>query len=314
MAQAQSPGGTNGARGRGFEVTVALLTGAATAVAGVWCLAAPHSFARLVGFPVPEAHDHGTGTGTGTGTGAGAGAGAEAAVHFLHDVGAFQLGLAAALLLACVWYDALLTVLAGFAVAGFAHTANHLADLGLGGERGQIPLIAVAALAAAAAFAVRLRGLGWVTGGTATAARAELAPYVRQKTVLLTTYRRDGGSGATPVSIAVDGAHAYVRSFANSVKTRRLARDGRALVAPATALGNRPGRPLPVRLRLLERGGEEDRHAARVLRPKYPLLHGVLVPLMHRTLLRRKVGHTVHFAVTVDAGARGDLEPGPVKS
>lgn len=290
MAQERPPGGADGTRGRGFEVTVALLVGAATAVAGVWCLAAPHSFARFVGFPVPAGHGHGTG-------------GAAAAEHFLHDVGAFQLGLAAALLLACVWYDALLTALAGFAVAGFAHTANHLADLELGGAGWQIPLIAVAALAAAAAFAVRLRGLGWVTGGTATAVRPELAPYVRQKTVLLTTYRRDGGSGATPVSIAVDGAHAYVRSFANSVKTRRLARDPRALVAPATALGNRPGRPLPVRLRLLERGGAEDRHAARTLRTKYPLLHGVLVPLLHRTLLRRKVGYTVHFEVTVDGTA-----------
>jgi PPOX class probable F420-dependent enzyme len=288
--QARTGGGGDGARGRGFEVAVALLLGAATAVAGVWCLAAPHSFADAVGFPVPEAH------------GTGAGTGAQSAEHFLHDLGAFQLGLAAALLLSCVWYDALLTALAAFAFAGALHTVNHVADLGLGGQGGQIPLIAVAALAAAAASVLRLRALGWVTGGTATAARAELAPYVRQKTVLLTTYRRDGRGGATPVSIAVDGDRAYVRSFANSLKTRRLARDPRALVAPATALGNRPGRPLPVRLRRLERHGTEDRHAARVLRTKYPVLHGVLVPLMHRALLRRKAGFTVHFEVTVDDG------------
>lgn len=290
QARAQMQGGQdkaaqNGERGRGFGVAVALLTGTGTGVAGVWCLAAPHSFAQAVGFPVP-AH--------------GGGAGAEAAEHFLHDVGAFQLGLAAALLLGCIWYDALLTALAAFAVAGAVHTGNHVADLGLGGQGWQIPVIAVAALAAAAAFVVRLRGLGWVTGGTATAARPELAPYVRQKTVLLTTYRRDGRSGATPVSIAVDGGHAYVRSFEKSVKTRRLARDPRGLVAPATALGNRPGRPLPVRLRRLEHGGAENRHAARTLRTKYPMLHGVLVPLMHRALLRRRTGRTVHFELTVD--------------
>nr|WP_240969121.1 PPOX class F420-dependent oxidoreductase [Streptomyces sp. HNM0575] len=146
--------------------------------------------------------------------------------------------------------------------------------------------------------------MGWVTGGTVTAAEPQLAPYVRQKTVLLTTYRRDGRTGATPVSIAVEDGHAYVRSFVNSVKTRRLSRDPRALVAPATGLGRRTGRPLPVRLRLLERGSAENRHAARMLRAKYPLLHGVLVPLMHRTLMRRKTGHTVHFELTVDTEER----------
>jgi PPOX class probable F420-dependent enzyme len=287
-------GSTDIRPGRGFAVGVAIVTGAGSAVAGWWALSAPRSFADAVDFPLRASDGSGD--------------------HFLHDIGAFQLGLAAALLLACVWYDVLATALAAFLVAGAVHTVNHAVDLDHGGNGAQIALLAVVSAVVALALGVRLRQLGWVVGGVSSAARPELAPYVRQKTVLLTTYRRDGGSGATPVSIAVDGAHAYVRSFANSVKTRRLARDGRALVAPATALGNRPGRPLPVRLRLLERGGEEDRHSARVLRTKYPLLHGVLVPLMHRTLLRRKVGHTVHFAVTVDADARGDLEPGPVKS
>ncbi len=41
-----------------------------------------------------------------------------------------------------------------------------------------------------------------------------LAPYVRQKTVLLTTYKRDGTQVGTPVHIAVDGDHAYVRTYA----------------------------------------------------------------------------------------------------
>ncbi|WP_314172812.1 PPOX class F420-dependent oxidoreductase [Streptomyces winkii] len=281
-------GAAGGARGRWFVVAVALLAGAGMAAGGVWALAAPHSFAEAVGFPVPSAHAGGAGAGSGE--------------HFVQDVGAFQLGVAAALLLACVWYDALLTALAGFVVLSAAHAGNHVADIGHGGHGWEIPVIAGAGLAAAAAFAVRLRQLGWVTGGVETAARAELAPYVRQKTVLLTTYRRDGGSGGTPVSIAVEGDHAYVRSFANSVKTRRLGRDPRALVAPCTTLGRRPGRRLPVRLRRLERGGAEDRHAARVLRAKYPFLHGALVPFMHRVLLRRKAGRTVHFEVAVDTG------------
>ncbi|HEV7624988.1 MAG TPA: PPOX class F420-dependent oxidoreductase [Streptomyces sp.] len=276
--------GTGGTKGRGFTVTAALVTGAGTAVAGLWPLAAPRSFADAVGFPVSAADG--------------------SAEHFLHDVGAFQLGIAAALLLACVWYDALATALAGFFVAGAVHAVNHAVDLDHGGQAWSMVLLAVVAVAVGLALGVRLRQLGWVVGGVSSAARPELAPYVRQKTVLLTTYRRDGGSGSTPVSVAVDGEHAYIRSFATSVKTRRLNRDPRALLAPCTTLGKHPGAQLHAQLRRLERGSAEDRRAAKLLSTKYPCLHGVLVPFMHRTLMRRKVGHTVHFEVTVEGSPR----------
>ena len=42
--------------------------------------------------------------------------------------------------------------------------------------------------------------------------------------------------------------------------------------------------------------GTESRHAARMLRAKYPFMHGVLVPLSHR-IGRAKTGRTVHFEV-----------------
>jgi PPOX class probable F420-dependent enzyme len=260
-------------------VGVAIVTGAGSAVAGWWALSAPRSFADAVDFPLAASDGSGD--------------------HFLHDIGAFQFGLAAALLLACVWYDALATALAAFLVAGAVHTVNHAVDLDHGGNGGQIALLAVVSVVVALALGVRLRQLGWVVGGVSSAARPELAPYVRQKTVLLTTYKRDGGSGSTPVSVAVDGERAYIRSFATSLKTRRLSRDPRAGLAPSTATGKPRGEQLPVRLRLLDRGSAEDRYAARMLRTKYPLLHGVFVPFMHRTLLRGKVGHTVHFELTV---------------
>ncbi|EUA52090.1 putative f420-dependent enzyme [Mycobacterium xenopi 3993] len=51
-------------------------------------------------------------------------------------------------------------------------------------------------------------------------------------------------------------------------------------------------------MRLLE--GAEYQAAARLLRRKYPLLHGVLVPLAHR-LMRRKYGRTVHAELTPSA-------------
>lgn len=47
----------------------------------------------------------------------------------------------------------------------------------------------------------------------------------------------------------------------------------------------------PGRVRLLD--GAEYQAAARLLRRKYPLLYGVLVPLAQR-LMRRKFGRTVH--------------------
>lgn len=260
----------NSVRGRGFTVGVALIVGAATMVAGVWSLGWPHSFAEAVDFPEHE--------------------------HFLHDIGAFQLGLGVMLLLSCIWYDAMAVALAGALVGNGVHTVNHAMDLDHGGKSWHIAVLAVVTAAVAAALAVRLRQLGWVTGGVTTATRAELAPFVRQKTVLLTTYRKDGRSGRSPVSIAVDGGTAYIRSFENAVKTRRLRNNPVVRIAPSTARGKRPGTELGAKLRLLERGGAEERRARRMLRSKYPVLHGVLVPSLHRAM-RSKTGRTVHFAL-----------------
>jgi hypothetical protein len=49
--------------------------------------------------------------------------------------------------------------------------------------------------------------------------------------------------------------------------------------------------------------GAEYRQAARALARKYPLLHGVLVPLTHR-LARRKTGRTVHFELKPESVRR----------
>lgn len=260
---------------RGAFVTAVTLLGALlTGVAAVWCLAAPGSFADFVEFPRHE--------------------------HFVHDLGAFQLGLAVSLLLALWWADGLATALGGFFVANAVHAVNHAGDLDLGGRDSDPWLIGAMAVFVGAALVVRLRQLGWVVGEVAVAASPALTPFVRQKTVLLTTYRRDGRSGASPVSIAVDGERAFVRSFEKSLKTRRLRRDPRVTVAPSTGRGRVTGAAVPARMRLLH--GEEDRHAARMLRAKHPFLHGVLVPLTHR-LARAKTGRTVHFALVPHAGS-----------
>src|SRR5262249_47435902 len=100
---------------RVYLVAVTALTGVTTGSIGTWCLIAPTSFAETVGFG-PH-------------------------VHFLHDVGAFQLGLGVTLLLALIWADALATALAGFIVANTVHTVNHVVDLDLGGSAGQAWLL-----------------------------------------------------------------------------------------------------------------------------------------------------------------------------
>jgi PPOX class probable F420-dependent enzyme len=259
---------------RAYIVALTALVGVLTAGTGVWCLIDPGSFADFVGF---DAHE-----------------------HFLHDVGAFQLGLGVTLLLALIWSDALATALAGFIVANTVHTVNHVIDLDVGGSAAQAWLLGAVSVALVVAFALRLRQLGYVLGTVTTAADPTLAPFVRQKTIRLTTFRKDGTPGTSPVSIAVDGDRAYFRSFEKAIKTRRIRRNSNVEFGPATASGKPTGAMQPGHVRLLD--GGEYRTAARLLRRKYPLLHGVFVPAIHR-LMRFKYGRTVHVELISSAAS-----------
>jgi PPOX class probable F420-dependent enzyme len=125
----------------------------------------------------------------------------------------------------------------------------------------------------------------------------DLGRFVRQWAVALTTFRRDGTPVSTPVSIAVDGDRAVFRSYEKAGKSRRLRRDPRVEVAPSTFRGRPTGPAVRGTARLLE--GADDRRAARLLRRKHPVLHGVLVPLAHR-LGRAKYGRTIHFELIPD--------------
>jgi PPOX class probable F420-dependent enzyme len=255
--------------GRRFVVTVTLLTGVFMVAAGAWALLGPDSFADAVRFP-----RH---------------------VHFVHDAGSFQLGIGIILLLGATWRDGLALALAGLLVANTIHAVNHAVDLDLGGRPLDPWGLAALSLLTAAALVVRLRQLGWVIGEVGTAATPALAPFVRQKTMLLTSYRRDGRPVNSPVSVAVDGDRAVVRSFEKAWKTRRIRNNPTVEVAPSTARGRPTGPALRAHARRLD--GGEARYAARLLARKHPLLHGVLVPLTHR-LGRARTGRTVHFELT----------------
>jgi PPOX class probable F420-dependent enzyme len=123
-----------------------------------------------------------------------------------------------------------------------------------------------------------------------------LAPFVRQRTVLLTTFRRDGTPVGTPVHIAVDGDHAYSRTWNTAWKAKRIRNNPRVEVAPSTFRGRPTGPAIPARARVLT--GDEAAVAARALSRKYPILHGLLIPRAHRL----RGYQTVHFELTPGDG------------
>jgi uncharacterized protein len=113
-----------------------------------------------------------------------------------------------------------------------------------------------------------------------TAPTPTLQRFVRQNTVLLTTYRRDGTPVGTPVHIAVDGDRAFVRTWGTAWKLKRIRNNPEVEIAPSTTRGKPTGRAIRARARVLS--GEESAAAGRAIACKYPILHGVLIPLFHR--------------------------------
>ena len=121
---------------------------------------------------------------------------------------------------------------------------------------------------------------------------AILTPFVDQHTIILTTFRRDGTPVSTPVSIVVDGARAFIRTWDTTGKMKRIRNNADVTIAPFTFLGRVTGAAIRMRARVLN--DTEAAVASRALARKYPLLHGILVPLIHR--LRRN--KTIHLELT----------------
>jgi len=126
------------------------------------------------------------------------------------------------------------------------------------------------------------------------AVNGNLGPAMEAKTILLTTYKRDGTPVGTPVSIAFDGDRAFFRSYDKAWKTRRLRNNPQVELAPATLRGRTTGPPVQGRATLL--AGEQAHVAARALARRHRVLQGVLVPLAHRLRGYR----TLHYELTTD--------------
>jgi PPOX class probable F420-dependent enzyme len=93
------------------------------------------------------------------------------------------------------------------------------------------------------------------------------------------------------VNIAVEDDHAFIRTWETSWKFKRIRNNPEVEVAPSTVSGKVTGPPTKARARVL--GADEADHARKMIAQKYPILHGLFVPLNH-LLLKRK---TVYFEV-----------------
>ena len=133
-------------------------------------------------------------------------------------------------------------------------------------------------------------------GGRAMESAGAFEPLADQAYVLLTTYRRDGTGVGTPVHVAVDGDRAFVRTWDTAWKLRRIRNNPEVEVAPCTVRGKPTGPAVRARARVLE--GAESAYAGRLLARKHPILHGYLIPLLHRLRGNR----TTHIELTPDGG------------
>jgi PPOX class probable F420-dependent enzyme len=110
----------------------------------------------------------------------------------------------------------------------------------------------------------------------------------RTYTVLLSTRRRDGRIVDTPVNLAVDAdSVGYFRTWSTAGKAKRLANFPGVRVAPCTLRGRPKGSDQPGLATRLT-GGDADQ-ARLQLAARFPLLHGRLVPLVHRFTRRQTI-------------------------
>jgi PPOX class probable F420-dependent enzyme len=120
------------------------------------------------------------------------------------------------------------------------------------------------------------------TNSTSTDAQTipALRPFIHQNTVMLTSFRRNGAPVGTPVSIAVEGDHAFIRTYDTAWKLKRIRHNPEVEIAPATLRGKPIGPAIRARARVLS--GEEAAVASHAIARKQPILQGILVPLSHR--------------------------------
>jgi uncharacterized protein len=117
------------------------------------------------------------------------------------------------------------------------------------------------------------------------------APVAGATYTLLTTFRRNGEPVGTPVHVVTDPGNdaAYFRTWDATGKAKRMRHTSAVEIAPSTFRGRPLARAIKAEARLLDGAGAE--HAAQLLAARHPLLHGRLIPWIHR----RRGWSTVHY-------------------
>ena len=111
---------------------VALAAGVGLAGTGLWAFFAPASFYDFATYPPYNR-------------------------HFIHDVGAFLLGLGAVLAIAGFVRDGLFVAVGGNAVGAWFHGISHLIDKEIGGGSWRDPVLTIGFAIALSAFAWSVR-------------------------------------------------------------------------------------------------------------------------------------------------------------
>ncbi|GAA2415393.1 hypothetical protein GCM10010191_27010 [Actinomadura vinacea] len=122
----------------------------------------------------------------------------------------------------------------------------------------------------------------------------------KQRTVRLTTYKRDGTPVGTAVNIVVSGELAYFRTYDKAWKSKRLHNNPHVTVAHSTFRGEATGPSVRGRTRLLSKA--ESKPIRRLLARKHPIQQGLVVPLTHK-LLRYETLHYELVLENVGAGS-----------
>lgn len=78
--------------------------------------------------------------------------------HVVHDVGKFQIGVGATVLLALLWAGSVLVVVTGYVKGSTFHPASHIEDRHLGGRDYDLPVLGLLAAVGLAGMRTRARG------------------------------------------------------------------------------------------------------------------------------------------------------------
>lgn len=120
-------------KSRRYVQGATVLAGLFTLVLGIWAFFAPRSFYEQLATFDPYNR------------------------HLIHDIGAFQLAIAAALLAAVRWRDTPAVVLSAATVGAVFHWVSHLLDRRLGGRESDLWVLGVFALVLLATLILHLR-------------------------------------------------------------------------------------------------------------------------------------------------------------